>query len=160
MSHTPQDPIMVTPPDPVGPNVPPVPGSTATSGADPTTGELVSQLSTAMSRLVRDELKMAQLEVSGKAKKAGIGIGMFGAAGVIALYGLAALLTTIVLALALVIDAWLAALIVTVVLFVVAGIAALLGKKRVTEASPALPTQTVANVKEDVDAVRNPGAHH
>lgn len=160
MSHTPQDPIMVTPPDPVGPSVPPVPGSTATSGADPTTGELVSQLSTAMSRLVRDELKMAQLEVSGKAKKAGVGVGMFGAAGVIALYGVGVLLACIVLALALVVDAWLAALIVAVVLFLIAGIAALIGKKRVSQAAPPVPSQAIAGVKEDVDAVRNPGAHH
>src|SRR5690606_36687835 len=153
----PNDPAPVTRPG--AHTVPPVTAAD-TAGQDSTTGQLVSQLSNEVTQLVRDELRLAQLEVSGKAKKAGIGIGMFGAAGVIALYGLAALLTTIVLALALVMDAWLAALIVTVVLFVVAGIAALLGKKRVTEASPPLPTQAVANVKEDVDAVRNPGAHH
>lgn len=127
---------------------------------DSTTGQLVSQLSTEVKQLVRDELRLAQLEVSGKAKKAGVGVSMFGAAGLIALYGVAALLATVVLALALVVDAWLAALIVTVALFLAAGVAALLGKKRVAEASPPVPTETIANVKEDVDAVRNPSAHH
>ncbi len=130
------------------------------SGQDATTGQLVSQLSTEVKQLIQDELRLAQLEVSGKAKKAGVGVGMFGAAGLIALYGLAALLATIVLALALVVDAWLAALIVTVVLFVIAGVAALVGKKRVVEAAPPLPTEAVAGVKEDIDAIRNPGAHH
>lgn len=139
-------------------SVPPPPAGSP--GQDATTGQLVSQLSSEVKQLVRDELRLAQLEVSGKAKKAGVGVGMFGAAGLIALYGLAALLATIVLALALVVDAWLAALIVTVALFLVAGVAALVGKKRVAEATPPLPTEAVAGVKEDIDAVRNPGDHH
>jgi len=128
--------------------------------ANPSTGELVSQLSQEMSQLVRDELRLAQVEVSGKAKKAGIGVGMFGAAGLLALYGVGVLIATAILALALALDAWLAALIVGVVLLAVAGIAALLGKKRVTEASPPVPTLAVDNVKEDVDAIRHPSDHH
>ncbi|WP_110239265.1 phage holin family protein [Nocardioides gilvus] len=155
--NRPEDPVEVTRASAAGAASPLTPG---TAAQDSTTGQLVSQLSSEVTQLVRDELRLAQMEVSGKAKKAGVGIGMFGAAGVIALYGLAALLTAIVLALALVVDAWLAALIVAVVLFLVAGVAALLGKKRVEAAAPPLPTQTVASVKEDVDAVRNPGAHH
>lgn len=138
-----------------GPGVPGAP----TPPTDPSTGQLVSQLSTEISRLVRDELQLAQLEVTGKAKKAGIGVGMFGAAGLVALYGLGVLLAAIVLALALVVDAWLAALIVAVVLFAIAGVAALLGKKQVSEASPPVPRQAMANVKEDIDAVRNPAQH-
>lgn len=127
--------------------------------SDASTGELVSQLSDKISQLVRDELKLAQVEVTGKAKKAGLGVGMFGAAGVIALYGLGVLLAAVVLALALVVDAWLAALIVALVLFAVAGVAALLGKKKVSEASPPVPRQAITNVKEDIDAVRNPAQH-
>jgi hypothetical protein len=127
---------------------------------NPSTGELVSQLSQEVSQLVRDELRLAQVEVSGKAKKAGVGVGMFGAAGVLALYGGGVLIATAILALALVLDAWLAALIVGVVLLVVAGAAALLGKKRVNEAAPPVPTLAVDSVKEDVDAIRHPGNHH
>lgn len=126
----------------------------------PSTGELVSQLSSEMTRLVRDELKLAQLEVTGKAKKAGIGVGMFGAAGLIALYGVGVLLATAVLALALVVDAWLAALIVSAALFLLATIVALVGKKEVEQAEPPVPQQAISNVKEDVDALRNPGDHH
>src|SRR6478735_4433219 len=123
---------------------------------DPSTGELVSRLSSEISQLVRDELQLAQVEVSGKAKQAGIGAGMFGAAGVLALYGLGVLIATAILGLAVVLDAWLAALIVGVVILAIAGLAALLGKNRVARAAPPVPTQAVANLKEDVDTVRHP----
>jgi hypothetical protein len=108
---------------------------------------------------VRDELRLAQLEVSEKAKKAGVGAGILGTAGILALYGVGVLIATAILALALVMDAWLAALIVGVVLLLAAGIAALVGKKRVTEAGPPLPERAVENVKRDVDAVKHARDH-
>jgi len=122
------------------------------------TGELVSKLSQEVADLVRDELRLAQVEVSGKAKKAGIGVGLLGAAGIVALYGVAVLVATVILALALVLDAWLAALIVGVVLMVVAGVAAVLGKNRVAEAAPPVPSEAIESVKQDVAAVKG-GAH-
>jgi MFS family permease len=123
------------------------------------TGELVSRLSQDLSQLVRDELRLAQAEMSGKAKKAGIGAGMFGAAGVLALYGLGVLIATAILGLATAMDAWLAALIVGVVLLVVAGIVALVGKNRVSEATPVVPTRAVDSVKQDVQAVKHAREH-
>jgi len=127
----------------------------ADGAGDRSTGELMSRLSQDLSQLIRDELRLAQLEVSGKAKKAGIGAGMLGAGGVLALYGVGVLIATLVLALALAVSAWLAALIVGVVLLAVAGVAALLGKKRVTEAAPPVPEEAVESVKRDLDAVRH-----
>ncbi|MFC7492953.1 MULTISPECIES: phage holin family protein [unclassified Nocardioides] len=124
-----------------------------------TTGDLVSRLSEDVSRLVRDELRLAQVEVTGKAKTAGIGAGMLGGAGILALYGIAVVIATVILALALVMDAWLAALIVAVVLLAAAGIAALLGKKRVAEATPPMPERAVDNVKRDVEAVKHAREH-
>ena len=118
------------------------------------TPELVSQLSQEVSRLVRDELQLAKLEVSGKAKKAGLGVGMFGAAGVIALFGLGTLIATAVLALALVVDAWLAALIVAVVLLVVAGIAAMVGRGEVRQAAPPVPEEAIASTRRDVETAK------
>lgn len=123
------------------------------------TGQLVSQLSHEISALVRDELRLAQVEVSGKARTAGIGAGMFGAAGLLACYGVGVLITTAILALAVAVDAWLAALLVGVVLVGAAGVAAVLGRNRVREAAPPMPTRAVANVKRDVDTVRHPGDH-
>ena len=77
----------------------PTPGQSSTT--DSSTGQLVSELSQDVSQLVRDELRLAQVEVSGKAKKAGIGVGMFGAAGIVALYAVGVLIATAILALAL-----------------------------------------------------------
>ena len=117
-------------------------------------GELVKQLSEQTSTLVRKELKLAQLEMTEKGKRAGIGAGLFGGAGLVALFGAGTLIAAIVMLLATAMDAWLAALIVGLVLLAAAGIAALLGKKKVQEAAPPVPTETVESVKRDVQAVK------
>jgi Putative Actinobacterial Holin-X, holin superfamily III len=122
--------------------------------ADASAGELVKAMSADLSRLVRNEMQLAQTELSAKAKTAGVGVGAFGAAGVLALFGLGVLLAAAVLGLALVLPAWLAALIVGVVVLAIAGIAALIGKKKVEEAGPAVPERTVASVKEDVAEIK------
>ena len=124
------------------------------SSADPSLGDLVKTMSADLSRLVRDEMQLAQVELSAKAKTAGVGIGAFGGAGVLAFYGVAILLAAAVLGLDLVLPAWLAALIVGVVVLAIAGIAALVGKKKVSEAAPAVPERTVASVKEDVAEIK------
>ena len=131
----------------------------ARSDESSTTGELVADMSQAVSQLIRDELKLAQAEVTGKAKQAGIGAGMFGTAGLLALYGVGVVITAVILALALAMDAWLAALIVGVVLLAAAGIAAVLGRKRIAKAVPPLPERAVESVKQDIDAVRHPRDH-
>ena len=113
-------------------------------------GELFKQLSDDMSKLVRQELKLAQAEMTEKGKKAGIGVGMFGAAGIVGMLALLTLTACLVAALATGMDVWLAALIVTVVYAAVAGGLALTGKQRVAEATPPVPEQTVETVKEDV----------
>jgi hypothetical protein len=118
------------------------------------TAQLVHQLSEQVSTLVRDELTLARIEMVEKGKRAGTGAGLLGGAGVIALYGLGALLVAAGAALALVMPTWLAALIVAVVLFVGAGVAALLGKKQVKQALPPEPLAAMESGKQDVDAVK------
>ena len=120
----------------------------------PSTAELISQLSEQVSTLVRDELALARVEMTEKGKRAGKGAGLLGGGGVLALYGLAALLFTIGALLALVMPPWAAALIVTVVLFAAAGVAALLGKKQVQRAGPPAPTAAVDSTKRDVQTVK------
>lgn len=132
------------------------------ANTDRSTAELVKLAAEQVSVLVRDELKLAQAELTAKGKHAGKGIGMFGAAGVIALYGVAGVLTAIVLALALVMPAWLAALIVAVVLLAVAGGLAALGRTQVKQAAPPMPTDAVQSVKADIETVTGAakqGAH-
>lgn len=137
------------------PTPPPAPAvSTPRDPSQASTGELVGQLSDQVSRLVRDEVRLAQAEVTQKAKRLGIGVGFFGGAGVVALLGLGALVTAAILGLANVLPGWLAAVIVAVVLFAVAGVLALIGKKDVDQAKPPLPTETIASVQADVDTVK------
>jgi uncharacterized membrane protein YqjE len=124
---------------------------------DASTGELFSRISEQTSRLIRDELRLAQLEMTEKGKKAGLGVGLFGGAGVIAAFGLGCLIAAAVLALALAVAPWLAALIVGLVLMVVAGAAALVGKKAVGQAAPPVPAEAIDGIKQDVHTLR-PGS--
>ncbi|MCX4473266.1 hypothetical protein C5N14_18330 [Micromonospora sp. MW-13] len=126
---------------------------TSQNGSEPSTAELVQRATEQVSRLVRDELALARAELTQKGKHAGIGIGLFGGGGALALYGLGALVAAVILLLALVMPAWLAALIVAVALFLMAGILALVGKKQVSQAVPPLPAATVRSVRADVDTV-------
>lgn len=113
-------------------------------------GELVKQLSEQTRELVAQELALAKLELTKKATRAGIGGGMFGAAGILAVYAVGALTACLILALSLAVAGWLAALIVAVVYAAVAGVLALSGKRQVQAATPPVPEETVDSVKEDV----------
>src|SRR5437660_2546767 len=98
--------------------------------SQPSVAELVKQLSEQTSRLARQEVELAKAELAVKGKRAGIGAGMFGGAGVLGAYALGALVATAILALATAMTAWLGALIVTVVLGAIAGVLALQGKSK------------------------------
>ena len=118
------------------------------------TGELVGSLSEQIGALVRDEVRLAQAEITQKAKRLGVGAGLFGGAGLVAVLGLNALITAAILGLANVLPGWLAAIIIAVVLFAVAGVLALIGRKDVQQATPPLPTETIAGVQADVAVVK------
>ncbi|MDO9380823.1 MAG: phage holin family protein [Nocardioidaceae bacterium] len=126
---------------------------TTPSTSDASVGQLLGQLSEQTSRLVHDELQLAKIEIRDTVRHAGLGAGLFSVAGVLALYGVGALVATAIVALALVLDTWLAALIVTVVLFAGAGAAALVGKKQVAQVS-VTPERAIENVKRDVAEVK------
>jgi uncharacterized membrane protein YqjE len=117
---------------------------------DASAADLVKQLTEQTSRLVRNEVELAKVELAEKGKRAGIGAGMFGGAGVFGLYALGALTAAAIAALATAVDTWLAALIVAVVWAAIAGVMALTGKKKVQQAVPPVPEDTVESVKEDV----------
>ncbi len=117
------------------------------------TADLIRRASEQFSSLVRSELDLARAELTTKAKRAGVGAGMFGAAGALAFYGIGAVLVCIGLALALVMPGWLAALIVAVVLFAAAAVLALLGRSQVKRAIPPIPTEAVESTRADVEAL-------
>ena len=118
--------------------------------SEPSVAELIKQLSEQSSRLARQEVELAKAELAIKGKRAGIGVGMFGGAGVFGFYGFGALTAAAVLVLATAVTAWLAALIVAAVLAAVAGVLALQGKNKVAQATPPVPEQAAESVKEDV----------
>jgi hypothetical protein len=117
-------------------------------------GELVKMMSEQASALIRDELRLAQLEMTSKGKQAAAGAGMFGAGGLVALYGVGCLIACAIIAISGVLAAWLAALIVGAALLAAAGLVALLGRRRMQKATPPLPEQAVADVKADVEEIR------
>jgi len=118
--------------------------------AEASVPELVKALSEQTSRLARQEMELAKAELAIKGKRAGIGAGMFGGAGIFGFYAVGALIATAILALATAVAAWLGALIVTVVLGAVAAVLALQGKRNVEKATPPVPEQATESTKEDV----------
>ena len=114
------------------------------------TGELLRELSDHTTTLVRQEIELAKAELGEKGRKAGLGAGMFGGAGLFGVFALAALTTCIIVALDSAMPLWLAALIVAVVYGAIGAVLALQGRKRVQEAGPPVPEQATESVKEDV----------
>jgi hypothetical protein len=125
------------------------------ASADASIGQLTSQLTEQLSRLVRDEMALAQLEAKQRAKRFGLGLGMFGVGGVFLFFGASAAIAAAILALAIVVPAWLAALIVAGALMFLAGIVALTGKKSIERGSPPMPTEAIRSVREDAAVVKN-----
>ena len=107
-----------------------------------------------MPQLIRSEIRLAQAEMTENGKRAGVGIGMFSAAGLLAFFGLGCVITTAILGLAHALPDWLSALIVAVVLFAGAAVVALIGKKNVEQATPPAPEHAIEGVKEDIAVVK------
>ena len=118
------------------------------------TAELLRKLSEQTTELARKEVELAKVELQEKGRKAGIGAGLFGGAGALGFYALGAFTAFLILLLDTAMTAWLAALIVTVVYGAIAGVLALRGKSKVTEATPPVPEQAVETTKEDVRWVK------
>ncbi|BBY49616.1 membrane protein [Mycolicibacterium arabiense] len=123
------------------------------SRSDAPIAELVSDLSAQTSRLVRDEMRLATAELKESAKHAGVGAGLIGASGLMAVFGVAALVTAAIAGLALVLPVWASALIVAVVLFVIAAVAALISKAQAKKVPPPLQVST-ESVKKDIQEVK------
>jgi uncharacterized membrane protein YqjE len=113
-------------------------------------GDLMSELASQTSTLVKQELALARAELVEKGRTAGIGAGMIGGGGALALLAVGALTAAVILLLDKVMAAWLAALVVAVVYAAVAAVLALRGRQEIQESTPPVPEQTIETVKEDV----------
>ncbi len=117
-------------------------------------GELVQDLSRQTSTLIRQEMRLAQAELAEKGRHASRGAGMFGGAGLVALYGVGALVAAAVLGLATVLEPWIAAAAIGIGLLLLAGILAFTGKKELEEAGPPKPEQAIDSVQRDIETVK------
>ena len=122
--------------------------------AEPTLGGLVHDLSQQIPELIRSEMRLAQAEVAEKGKRAGIGVGMFSAAGLLAFFAVGTLVATAVIGLSYAMPAWAAGLVVAALLLVSAAIVGLAGRNKVAEAAPAKPEMAIEGLKEDVATLK------
>jgi tetrahydromethanopterin S-methyltransferase subunit C len=124
------------------------------SGSEEPVGELVQRASQQLSQLVREEMRLAQAEMTQKGKRFGVGGGLFGGAGLVGVLALQALAATVIATLALALPVWASALIVTAVLAVIAAVLAVTGKQQISKATPLVPEQTMDSVKADAAEIR------
>jgi hypothetical protein len=125
-----------------------------TDPADVSTGELVTRLSTQLSGLIRGELELARTELAVKGKRAGAGAGLAGAGGVVALFGAGALVAAAIAGLATVLSVWLSALLIGVLLLIIAGLLAIVGRNQLRRAALPVPERAVDSVQRDVRTVK------
>ena len=130
-------------------------GAGGSTKDDPSVAELVKQLSEQSSALARKEVELAKLEMTEKAKRTGIGAGMFGGAGMIGVAAFGALTACFILALNLAVAGWAAALIVAGAYALIAGGLVLTGKSNLQKGTPPAPQQAVESTKEDVAWVKD-----
>ena len=127
---------------------------TNNSPFQPTLGELVGTLTQQLTNLIKGEIELVKAQVAEKGQKFGIGIGLFVGAGVMAFFAFAVLITTVILALANAVPAWLAALIVAVALLILAALLAFVGKRSIDKANEVEVSSPVASVKADIEIVK------
>lgn len=125
----------------------------ATTVTEQSTGELVQHASEQMSRLIREELALARAELAEKGRRTGFGAGLLGGAGLVALYGVGALVLAAILGLAQGMAGWLAALLVGVVLLIIAVLLGVMGREQVRQAMPPVPPKASESMRADVNAV-------
>lgn len=116
--------------------------------------ELTKDLVAQLRRLVASELALFKAEMSAKAKAAGVGAGLLVGALVFVFFALCALVTTAVLAFALIVPAWLAALIVAGILLVLGIIAALIGRANLKRGVPPVPDDLKQELGDDLRALK------
>lgn len=118
-----------------------------------TIGQLVADASKDVSELVRHEIALAKTELKQEAVAAGAGIGLFVAAGLFGFAGFLFVWVTAALGLmAAGLAGWAAFGIVTLVLLVIAGILALIGKGRMQKVGK--PERTIETSKKTVAALK------
>jgi hypothetical protein len=124
----------------------------------PGLGAAAKQVAEHASSIARLELELASLELKKKLAALGVGIGLGVGALLVLVYAVGFLFATIAAALATFLPTWLALLIMTVFLFAVTGVLALLAVKRIQRGSPPVPKQAIDEAKLTTQALRSNGS--
>lgn len=106
---------------------------------------------------VKNEIEQLKSELIAKLKHAGIGVGLFVGAGLVAFFLFAVLIAAAILAFATIVPGWLAALIVAGILLVIVIALVLVGLRQVKQGIPPAPTETIKSIKKDVNAIKGVG---
>ncbi|MCU1406802.1 MAG: uncharacterized protein JWQ43_3105 [Glaciihabitans sp.] len=121
---------------------------------------LLRRIPQQISRLVRDEISAAKLELTNKLKAAGLGAGLVVGGAIFGLFAFAVFLTAAIAGLSTVFQVWLAALMVAVLLLIIAGILVMMGVKKLKAGVPPLPTDSIHSVKADIRTVKGTAARN
>ncbi len=129
----------------------------AADGPEPTIGQLVASASRDVSTLVRKEIELAKTELAQAGKAGGMGVAMFAGAAFFSLFGLGFLLTALAWGLTSLFgwSAWLAFLVVALLLFIITGVLAMIGKKKFSRVGP--PTRAIATTQETIATLKGSG---
>jgi len=119
--------------------------------------KLIGDLPGYLVELLRSEIELLKAELIEKAKHAGIGVGLVAGGAFFGFFAFAVLLAAAVLGIATALPAWLAALIVGGALLLITGILVLIGVNQLKRGTPPVPTETIASVKKDVNAIKGIG---
>ena len=119
--------------------------------------ELLTSVPTLVTDLVQSEIDLFKTEVTTKLKTLGLGAGLLAGAAVVLLFMIGVLLTAAIFGLSLVMPGWLAALLVAAVLLIIAVILALIGRARLMNGLPPIPTESIDSITKDIRAVRGIG---
>ena len=122
-------------------------------------GELITALPRLLIELLKAELAHLRAEFAEKAKYAGIGIGLFVVAAGFLFFALGVLVAAAILGLAVVLPGWASALIVFGALLIIAAVLVLIGVSSLKKMDGVAPTETIASVKTDIDALKGLGKY-
>lgn len=120
---------------------------------DRSLGELFSELTRETSTLFRQEFALAKTEMTAKASKVGRDVASIAVGGAIAYAGFLAIVAAAILLLAEVVDWWLSALIVGIVVLAIGGLLIQRGREALKQDDLA-PRQTIDTLKEDAEWVK------
>ena len=115
--------------------------------------EIVANIVSGLNTIIRDEIRLAIVELKGKLRASSKAVAYLAAAGLLGFLAVECLVTACIAALAIALPVWLSALIVAVLAASSAGGAFVIGRLALEKVEP-VPQRTMETLKDNVDWVR------